>query len=86
MPPTSWIELYGAVQSRFYDDMALRVVVAHPSKPADVMRRLLSAARAAWRTGRERPVWSDPKRFRQWLGMKGVHTRVSKRRVKKESE
>ena len=62
------------MRSEYWDDKATQVVVAHPSKPQEVQRRFMQAARKAWSMGR-RPIWTDVGRMKAWLMGRGAVVR-----------
>lgn len=81
------MDLYGAVQARYYEDKALAVSVTHPKKPADTLRRMMQAATRSWGAGKgAAEVWRDPRRFRQWLSDRGIMAMARREKEKEEKE
>lgn len=72
LPPSSWLDLYAAVQSREYERLASMVAVVHPEKPAQVQAGFRRAARDVWGSEETKPIWADPARFKQMLTGAGV--------------
>lgn len=77
LPLRSWIQLYGAARARYWDDKAVGVSVVHPQKPREAQKNFMKAARQAFGAG-DKPVWTDVKKMKAWLGRMGVSIRERK--------